>query len=385
MKKLLSTVLSIALMCSMIVLPTTAKADTRVEINATSGGKIEPQDYLSQVEYNETESVATDYSSYSVPSAGIYMHSRASSSNPFYEDGTALMLWMLTPKSGENSVTYKVPVTIADAGWYDLKYKVGGATYKDHMSSMAVSITDDSIENDKGVHLSELHYGNETNNGTVSKKDVLSNVYTFENHGTRTYFEEGNYTVNITIYKSTSYSDIRIILDALRFIPAEAHALTPGVENIFEYEDYNPFNGYANSSASGSEVLYDSGAKVVDSSANPYVIRIPVKVDTAGEYRWSTVMAYKAEAKSSAIKLYLDGELIADNAQSGTDVSNSNAFVSSTYPMHLYSGTKELPEGESVFELHITEGTGSSGKLRFAADYLCVQPMVDGNLPISPT
>ncbi len=384
MKKLLSLVLSLVLMCSMIMLPTNVKADTRVEINATNGGKIEPQEYLSQVEYNDIESTMVNYTSYDQPAAGIYLHSRASSSNPFYEDGTALMLWKLTPKSGENSVTYKVPVTVTDAGWYDLKYKVGGADHKDNMSTMTVTVTDDDVANDTGVLISELHFGNDTVNGMVNKKDVLTRVYMFENHGTRTYFEEGNYTLNITIYKCTQ-GDIRIILDALRFVPAQAETLTPAVENIFEYEDYNPFNGYSNSSASGGKVLYDSSAKVVDSSANPYIIRIPVKTDSEGEYRWSTVMAYKAQEQSSAMKLYLNGELIADNSKSGVDVSKSNTFVSSTYPMHQYSGTKELPKGEHVFELHITEGTNSAGKLRFAADYLSIQPMVDGALPIFST
>lgn len=368
MKKSISTVLSLALVCSVMVLPTTVKADTRVEINATEATTIEFEKYAEDIaKLIDSSATVTEGTS------GVY--NKVTGNNKFSNNG-ATYIKNATLPSGKTSVSLEIPVSVSKAGYYNVEFCVGGSSTTQNSSKIDFEIDGGDYS---GKIIGDRHVPSSPDENYTNKVTPISGTNIYTHKGNATYLEEGTYVLKMNIYGTiNSDTTINLIADYIKLTPFEPEAV--GVTTkYFEFEDYDNMLISDNNTAHGKKMLYKTW---IYGTGKTFDICIPMNIEESGDYNWEAVMTKSGGRNTSTMTLYVDGKEVAKNTSSGENISDTDGdgvvdYMHSSFQMHRYNSKETIHLEKGYREITLSVSKTSDNLYKFGADYFAIEKYVE--------
>ena len=342
MKKLLSMVLSVAILVSIASIPVFAEETTdNVAISATKETYIELENYAASI--------------------GVKSKNW---------DGTHGGAYAFNGGSGEADQTMVVPITVEKTGVYKLEY-VGssanwlsdGTIYVDDVASIRLNQTaNSSVEPAEGTYFDP--YSETTNNFPAYKYTIPVEL------------NAGEHTISVKHFMRSA-SGVAFAADYIMLEPVVSNDIISGTnETYLEMEKFhaNIPRGASKSDDRAHGGFYLNADLYINEPATSLVI--PFHAEKTGYYDIEVRMNKMGNTYVSENTVSLDGyTLFSNNAKYnyGVDVSQGNTFFDANWPMHSYFTRVYLAEGEHSMFFHIKKAT-SQNLLSIKGDYIKFTP-----------
>ena len=379
MKKVLSMALSLCMMLSMSVFAVSAAEVSEIK----DGAVIEFEDFAGEENKDlyVFENLKEGRNPYGTLIASDYTN----------EEGIGLSgggILSLAERSNATSMTFTIPVSVTEPGWYDIEwYGSDGGEKAEYLSNYTVTLGDSSF----------TVAGGTTQHFQAPKETVVGDgidlcYYPIWCRKARIYVEEGveNLVISATpnTNGSSSGTGIKMIIDAMKFKKYEIPTASQTKEAVAEMENYISDirytfqEGKTNSAGFLAEPLASGGALMnmeERSGIQAMEFDIPVKIAEDGYYVVNLVASTSNVSDTSVLSIK-NGEEEWVNNWEHSGYAGKDLLYFGTAEAHRYYGIydhkvlKYLTAGEYVLTASAVSITNYTYATKFLADCLKISP-----------
>ena len=385
MKKALSFVLCLCMALSLSVFAVSAEV-AAAEI--ADGAVIEFEDYSGEANKDLFVFTSETEGKPSRPYGGLIESDYTNEEGIGLSGGGALGL---AERTGATGMTFTIPVSVTEPGWYDVEwYGSDGGAKGEWLSRYTVSVGENTID---VAGNSTLYFQPEKENIKGDNTDLY--YYPIKLTKGRVFLTGDEENIVITALPNTNGESsglgIKMVLDCVKFAKMELSAASWEKDAVMEMEEYIPHirytfvEGKTNSAGNKSEAKASGGA-VMDmterSNIQAMEFDIPVSIAKTGWYKINLVANNSDRSNTSILFIHEgDKELVNNNSKSGYAGSELLYFGGNDDGTYKYYGVYNhetaayFTAGEHKLTASAVGITNNPNATKFLADCLKLSVM----------